>query len=102
MEFAGGTCGDDEIVAEVTGNVIHLTHFNAFYNCCPDDISVTMVVEGNLLRLQETESNVGCRCMCCYTVESEIADLEPGEYTIEYCWKCIGGPCDTLTVTVTQ
>ncbi len=100
MEFAGGTCGEDEIVADVAGNVIHLTHYNAFYNCCPDDIPVTMAVEGNLLRLQETESNVGCRCMCCYTVESEIADLEPGEYTIEYCWKVIGGPCETLMVTV--
>jgi hypothetical protein len=101
MEFLGGTCGDDEIVAEVAGNVIHLTHSNAFYNCCPDDIPVTVTsVEGHVLRLWETESNVGCRCMCCYTVESEITVEEPGEYTIEYCWRASGSPCETLTVTV--
>ena len=104
MEAAGEYgCGDDEIVAEVMGNVILLKHFNAFYNCCPDDIAITMTVEGNVLQLKETEINVGCRCMCCYTVESEIGGVEPGEYTIEYCWNYPGtSACNTLSVTVPQ
>ena len=96
-------CGDHEIVAEVTGGVIHLKHFNAYYNCCPDDIAITLTAEGNLLLLKETEINIGCRCNCCYTIESEIGGVEPGEYTIEYCWNYPGTPsCDTLSVTVPQ
>ena len=104
MQDDGGYgCGDDEIIAESVGGVIYLKHFNAFYNCCPDDIAVTMTVEGSLLQLRETEINVGCRCMCCYTVESEIDGVGPGEYTIEYCWNYPGTPvCDTLSVTVSQ
>ena len=71
----------------VEGRTIHIVHRNATYNCCPDDIEVTLTVEGNLLRLTETEILIiPCDCLCCYDVESTVGDLMPGTYVAEYCW----------------
>ncbi len=101
MEFEAeyNRCGDDEIVAESVGDTIHITHFNASYTCCPQDIAVTLTVDGNILRLTEREIPPVCRCLCCYTIESEIDGVEPGEYTIEYCWY---SGCDTVTALVSN
>ena len=96
-------CGDDEIVAEATGGVIHVHHLNACYYCCPENIAVTMTVEGNVLHVTETEITERCRCMCCYTIDSDIEGVEPGEYLIEYCWYDYGVHgvlCDAVTIMV--
>jgi hypothetical protein len=80
-------CGSDEIEAFVEDHGIHVTHRNATYNCCPDDIKVSMSVEGNLLRLLEKEILTHpCFCLCCYDVKASIVGLLPGAYTLEYCW----------------
>jgi hypothetical protein len=80
-------CGGDKMEITVEGCTIHLVHRNATYNCCPDDIEVTLIVEGNLLQLTETEIlTTPCYCLCCYNVESTIVDLWPGTYIVEYCW----------------
>ena len=39
-EYPG--CGEDEVIAMVEGNSIFVTHMNTTYNCCPDDIEVTL------------------------------------------------------------
>ena len=72
----------------VEGRTIHIAHRNATYNCCLDDIEVTLTVEGILPRLTETEvlTGYGCWCICCYDVESTVVDLWPGTYVIKYCW----------------
>ena len=84
-EYPG--CGEEEIIAKVEGNNIHITHLNATYNCCPDEIKVTLSAEGNSLKLVEKEIlTTPCDCLCCYNVEAEIAGLMPGGYTVEVCW----------------
>jgi photosystem II stability/assembly factor-like uncharacterized protein len=80
-------CGEDQIEVMAEGNRIHLIHKNATYNCCPDDIEVSLSFEGNLIRLTEKEILTHpCTCLCCYDVESTIVDLPSGSYTLEYCW----------------
>lgn len=80
-------CGEDQIEVIVEGNRIHLIHKNATYNCCPDDIEVSLLVEENVLRITETEVlTTPCFCLCCYDVKSTIVNLVPGTYTLEYCW----------------
>ena len=79
-------------------------HFNATYNCCPDDIKVTLLVEGNKLKLIEEEIlTTPCDCLCCYNIKTEITGLMPGEYTLEVCWddwETHGKLCKTVTVVV--
>ena len=97
-------CGEDEVIAQVEGNSIHVTHLNATYNCCPDDIEVTLFIEGNNLRLIEDEIlTTPCTCLCCYNVETEVAGLIAGEYSVEVCWddwETHGEMCKTVKVVV--
>lgn len=82
-----GWCDEDIIELTVEGNTLYALHKNAAYNCCPDDIVVTLIVEGNLLRLIEEETlTLPCYCICCYEVEATVVELAPGVYTVEYCW----------------
>ena len=78
---------DDEIILTVADGTLHTLHTNASYNCCLDDIIVTLSVEDSLIQLTETEyAPEPCWCICCYEVEATVLDLPPGEYTVEYCW----------------
>ena len=79
--------GDDAFELVVEGDRLTVTHLDATYNCCPDDIEVSLAVDEWLLVLTETEILVTpCDCMCCYEVESTVESLAPGEYTVEYNW----------------
>ncbi|MDI6791970.1 MAG: carboxypeptidase-like regulatory domain-containing protein [bacterium] len=75
----------DEIIAKVEGNDVYVTHRNAWYNCCLEDIRVELEQDGNQLKLIETAilEGSGCRCMCFYDVSAVISDLAAGEYIIQ-------------------
>jgi len=97
-------CSEDRIEISAEGDTIHVIHKNATYNCCPDDIEVSLSVEGNLLRLTEKEILTHpCYCLCCYDVKSTIVDLPSGSYTLEYCWydyETQVTKCDTDEVVI--
>ncbi len=99
-EYPG--CGEDEIIARVEGDSIFVAHRNATYNCCPDDIEVTLSSQGNILTLYEKEIlTTPCDCMCCYNIHTEFAGLTPGEYTIVVWWQdweTHGELCKTVKV----
>lgn len=82
-------CQDDQIEVTVQERGLKLTHRNATYNCCPDDIAVTLSLEGAVVRVTEEEdlTSGGCFCLCCYDVEASVVGLYPGEYALEYCWE---------------
>ncbi|MHC4080516.1 MAG: hypothetical protein ACYS15_05645 [Planctomycetota bacterium] len=78
---------DDSFAFVVEGDRLTITHFDATYNCCPDDIEVVLEVGEWLLVLTETEIlGMPCDCVCCFNVESAVEGLTPGEYTVEYTW----------------
>ena len=64
--------------------VLHLTHINAGFNCCPGEISADITVEGDMITITEHEDMKGCHCLCLFDVEYEIENLEAGEYTIRF------------------
>jgi hypothetical protein len=101
-EYPG--CGEDEIIARVEENSIFVTHKNATYNCCPDDIEVILSSQGNIVTLHEKEIlTTPCYCLCCYNIYTEIAGLVPGEYTIVVCWQdweTHGELCKTVKVII--
>ena len=96
--------GNDEIVAVVEGNKIIVTHLNATYNCCPDEIGMRLLMEGDKMKLIEEEIlSTPCDCMCCYNVDTEIAGLIAGKYFVEVCWADYETQetlCNSITVVV--
>jgi hypothetical protein len=83
-----GPCEEeDQFQLTVEAHTLHVLHANATYNCCPDDIAVSLEVEDHLLKLTEQEIlNNPCFCVCCYDVEATVVDLAAGTYTVEYRW----------------
>jgi len=80
-------CGGDEMEVLVEGNNIQVIHRNATYNCCPDDIEVSLTSEGEVLKTKEKEIlRFPCDCLCCYDVESIVNAPVVGTYTLEYSW----------------
>jgi len=79
-------CGEDRIEVTVENDLIHITHKNATYNCCPEDIKVSLSADGNVLMVTEEEIGGVCNCLCCYDVKSTITGLTSGMYVLEYCW----------------
>jgi hypothetical protein len=88
-------CPPDEFSLTVDSGMLHTTHYQAEYNCCPDDIVVSLAMAGQLIELTEAEipHDPPCPCMCCYEVGATVVGLSPGIYTVEYCWlDCDLGP----------
>ncbi|MHC5046916.1 MAG: hypothetical protein ACYTGY_10185 [Planctomycetota bacterium] len=70
---------DDGFELVVEGDRLTITHRDATYNCCPEDIEVALEVDEWLLVLTETEVLVEpCFCVCCYEVDSTVGGLAPG------------------------
>lgn len=59
-----------------------LTHVNAAFNCCPDQIIASIERNGSEIRIIEEETSSDCDCLCLYTLEIYISNLEEGVYTI--------------------
>lgn len=83
-----GPCeDDDEITLTPEPFSLHVFHENATYNCCLDDIVISLFADGNLLVLTEEEVLPDpCYCICCYDAEATVVDLAPGEYVVEFWW----------------
>ena len=100
-------CGEDQIEFTVDGTTLDLVHRNATYNCCLDDIAITLSVDGTVLSFTEEENLTtgGCLCLCCYDVEATAVDLAPGEYTVRFCWEdheADGEQCHAESITVPE
>ncbi len=80
-------CGDEQVEVTVEAGALHVLHRNATYNCCVDDITLSLAVDGVALRLTEEEVlTTPCFCVCCYDVETTVVDLTAGPYTVVFCW----------------
>lgn len=78
---------EDQIQLTAGDHSLHVLHTNATYDCCPDDIVISVSVSGSVIWLSEHEIlTTPCDCICCYEVEATVVGLSPGEYTVVFCW----------------
>ena len=61
--------------------VLSITHSNAAFNCCVDNLGVAVERDGNTITITEYEilSNP-CTCLCLYDFEYAVLNLPPGQY----------------------
>lgn len=65
-------------------NTLKIKHINAGFNCCPDSLYVQSALEGNVITIQEYESNALCDCNCLYDLDIELNGIEAKEYQIVF------------------
>lgn len=74
----------ERFVEEVVGCKLIVRHIDAVYNCCIEDITVSVTVSGQVIDLYETEVlSAPCDCLCPYDITTEIFGLPPGVYTVQ-------------------
>lgn len=64
-------------------SVLDLLHMNTGANCCPEEITGEITIQGFEITIVEDEIlEAPCDCLCLFDVSYEIEGLSPGEYTI--------------------
>ena len=75
---------DEDIAFSYEDSVLTVTHVNVEFNCCMDHVDVTMEIQDFEITLYEVEVTPDpCWCICPFDVETEIANLPPGTYTVD-------------------
>jgi len=75
----------DAVVCHVQDAEVVIEHNGAWYNCCPV-MEWTMKIDSGTLRIDETEVEGVCDCMCCFDYGISVAGLDPGEWTVVLAW----------------
>lgn len=63
--------------------VLHLTHVNGAFNCCPSNITADIEISGNRITITEQEADAPCDCICLYDLEYRIFNLPINTYQVE-------------------
>ena len=63
--------------------VLHITHVNALFNCCPDSIKPEIKVNGDSIIINEKEYGGRCECLCLFDVSFPIYNINRWTYFIK-------------------
>ncbi|HOU69575.1 MAG TPA: hypothetical protein PKW49_13540 [Paludibacteraceae bacterium] len=89
--------GDKELRADVYSSTIFkakynfdlskgtgtITHIDAVHNCCPEDITTFVRIEGDSIFISESEYGGICKCVCPYDVVSTFSNIEKKVYHVQ-------------------
>ncbi len=83
-------------------STLTLTHYNAGFNCCPEEFLADFEFVDDTIVVTEDEVlfNGGCYCLCLFNVYYRIWDIQPGEYTMVLVGLYTGDE-EPLTCTLT-
>lgn len=61
---------------------LSLNHVNTYFNCQPGELNIQATLEGNEIKILETEEQALVKCICPYDLYCEIGPLKNEKYTI--------------------
>lgn len=64
--------------------ILSITHFNAGFNCCPENLSVVINQDANVITIEEVEEGPLCDCLCLFDIDIEIANIEAKSYKLVF------------------
>ena len=64
---------------------LSINHVNAAFNCEPGELKIQATLEGNVIKILETEEFPSANCICPYDLYCEVGPLRDGDYTIIIC-----------------
>ncbi|MDD2569496.1 MAG: hypothetical protein PHV14_02765 [Bacteroidales bacterium] len=65
-------------------SVLIINHYNASFNCCPEEILVDFEIKGDSLIIREDDREELCRCLCLYDVEIRVHNLKKQLYKVRF------------------
>ena len=66
----------------MTNGYLSLNHVNVRFNCEPGQLQMQATIESNVIKIVESEEQVGANCVCPYDLYCEVGPLSDGEYTV--------------------
>jgi hypothetical protein len=60
-----------------------MVHYNAGFNCCPEQILVNMEVKGDSILITEDDLVSECRCNCLFHVNLTLHNLDRTKYHVK-------------------
>ena len=82
------TCVEYSYNAE--SKTLNLKHINTGFNCCPAKLYCEISIDGDTIKVEESERKQDCNCLCLYDVEAEVYNVEAKTYIIKYIEPYIG------------
>ncbi len=77
-----------------------LKHFNAGFNCCPEEILIDFSIDGDVITITEDHQSQLCRCNCLYDLEITLHHIEAGKYTVQFVEPFVIEPKTPLVFTI--
>lgn len=65
-------------------STLTMTHYNAGFNCCPEEILTSMRISGDTLYVTERDSLQLCKCNCLYDIDFVVHNLKPQKYVVRF------------------
>ena len=66
----------------MTNGYLSLNHVHVRFNCEPGQLQMQATIESNVIKIVESEEQVGANCVCPYDLYCEVGPLSDGEYTV--------------------
>ena len=64
------------------GGYLSVNHVNAMFNCAPGELKIEATIDGNVIRILETEEKSLANCVCPYDLYCEVGPLSNGDYKV--------------------
>ena len=64
------------------GGYLSVNHVNALFNCAPGELKIEATIDGNVIRILETEEKSLANCICPYDLYCEVGPLSNGDYKV--------------------
>jgi hypothetical protein len=64
------------------GGYLSVNHVNAMFNCAPGELKIEATIDGNVIKILETEETSLANCICPYDLYCEVGPLGNGDYEV--------------------
>lgn len=74
----------EEYISLQTVNDFYLlfSHINSIFNCHPGQITISLEISADTIKINEDETEAGANCICPYDIKFKIGPLKYGTYII--------------------
>ena len=61
-----------------------MTHINAGFNCCPEEIYCEIITHNDTIIIEEFENRQDCNCLCLFDLDIELQGIAEGAYIVKF------------------